>query len=86
MIAIELFGIPRLRAGTGLIRLDASSVEQALRELGVVCPELGVWVLQRGRLHEACKLSINGERFVSDLQTPLKEGDTLLLLSADMGG
>ena len=31
-------------------------------------------------------LSLNGERFVSDRATPLNDGDTLLLLSADVGG
>jgi molybdopterin converting factor small subunit len=86
MIAIELFGIPRLRAGTGLIRLEASSVGEALSALAKVCPELEDSVLRGGVLHEACKLCVNGERFVSDPHTPLSDGDTLLLLSADVGG
>jgi molybdopterin converting factor small subunit len=86
MIAIEFYGVPRLRAGTSLMRLEASTVGQALRELGRVCPALVNSVLHGGAIHEAFKLSLNGDRFVSDPETPLSEGDTLLLLSADVGG
>jgi molybdopterin synthase sulfur carrier subunit len=86
MIEIEFYGVPRLRAGRSRLRLEASSVGQALRELGRACPTLEDSVLQDGRVHEAYKLSLNGERFVSDPQTPLTAGDVLLLLSADVGG
>ena len=86
MIAIELYGVPRLRAGTGLLHLEASTVGQALRELGRVCPALRDSVLRPELLHAVYKLSLNGERFVSDPETPLADGDVLLLLSADVGG
>jgi sulfur-carrier protein len=86
MIAIELYGVPRMRAGTGLLHLEASTVGQALRELGRVCPALRDSVLRPELLHAVFKLSLNGERFVSDPETPLADGDVLLLLSADVGG
>ena len=86
MIAIEFYGVPRLRAETRLVRLEASTVGQALRELGRICPALEGSVLRQGTIHEAFKLSLNGERFVSDPETFLNEGDVLLLLSADVGG
>ena len=86
MVEIEFYGIPRLRAGTNRLRLDASSVGQALRELARVCPALADSVLGDGRVQQAYRLSLNGERFISDPQTPLTEGDILLLLSADVGG
>jgi sulfur-carrier protein len=86
MIAIEFYGVPRLRAGTGLLHLEASSVGQAMCELGRVCPALAHSVLCPELLHSVYKLSLNGERFVSDPETPLAEGDVLLLLSADVGG
>ena len=86
MIEIEFYGVPRLRAGTNRLRLEASSVGQALRELAVACPGLRESVLPDGRIQPAYKLSLNGECFVSDPQTPLSEGDVLLLLSADVGG
>ncbi len=86
MIAIELYGVPRLRAGTPLLHLEASTVGQALRELGRMCPALKSSVLRPELMHAVYKLSLNGERFVSDPETPLAEGDVLLLLSADVGG
>jgi hypothetical protein len=86
MIAIEFYGVPRLRADARLVRVEASTVGQALRELGRVCPGLEGTVLRQGAIHEAFKLSLNGQRFVSDPETELTEGDVLLLLSADVGG
>jgi molybdopterin converting factor small subunit len=86
MIAIEFYGVPRLRAGTRMVRLEASTIRQALRELGRVCPALEDSVLRQGTIHEAYRLSLNGERFVSDVDTAVHEGDVLLLLSADVGG
>jgi len=86
MIAIEFYGVPRLRAGTGLLHLEASTVGQALRELGRVCRALESSVLRPELLHAVYKLSLNGERFVSDPETPLTDGDVLLFLSADVGG
>ena len=86
MIAIEFYGVPRLRAGTRLMKLEASTVGQALRELGRVCPALKDPVLHSGAVPEFYKLNLNGQRFVSDPETPLEDGDVLLLLSADAGG
>ena len=86
MIVIEFYGVPRLRAGIGRMQIEASSLGQALLELGRLCPALEESVLQRGTVLEAYKLSLNCERFVTDPMTPLTEGDVLLLLSADVGG
>ena len=85
-VTIELFGVPRLRAGVGLLRVDAASVSAALLALGNACPALEGAVVERGRLMPSYRLSLNGERFVSEPETPLSAGDVLLLLSADVGG
>lgn len=88
MIHIELFGVPRLRAGTGRLAVEGASVGEALRALASACPALAREVMPpdgRG-LHPAYRLSLNGDRFVSDPATPLADGDTLLLLAADVGG
>ena len=86
MIVIEFYGIPRLRAGTGSVALEAVTLGQALRELANVVPALDGSVLREGTIHPVYKLSLNGERFVTDPDTPLGNGDVLLLLSADAGG
>jgi len=86
VITIELFGVPRLRAGTGCVRLDASSLGSALGGLGRMCPALDGALLAGERIHPAYRVCLNGDRFVTDPATPLAEGDVLLLLSADVGG
>jgi molybdopterin converting factor small subunit len=89
MITFEFFGVPRLRAGTDRLTLDAParSLGLALDGLGRACPALAGSVLQDGgRVHPAYRLCLNGEQFVSDPGTPLADGDVLLLLAADVGG
>jgi sulfur-carrier protein len=86
MIMIEFYGVPRRRAGTASVTLEAATLGQALQELGRVVPALNGSVLEQGTVHEVYKLSLNGERFVSDPSTPLCDGDVLLLMSADVGG
>jgi molybdopterin converting factor small subunit len=85
-LTIELFGVPRIRAGSPSVTLSASCVGEALRELARICPTLDGSVVRDGAIHPAYRLSLNGERFVSDLATPLADGDVLLLMSADVGG
>jgi molybdopterin converting factor small subunit len=86
MIAVEFYGVPRHRTGTPLVRLEAATIGQALRELSSLFPALAEPSLAQGALPTVFKLSLNGDRFVSDPATPLQDGDTLLLLSADVGG
>jgi molybdopterin converting factor small subunit len=87
MITIELYGVPRLRAGTGRVTLaEAATLALALDALGQTCPALDGTVIHSGRVHPAYRLSLNGDRFVSDPETPLSDGDVLLLMAADVGG
>ena len=88
MIHIELYGVPRLRAGTARLTVEGTSVAEALDALAHACPALADHVIrpEGGGLHAAYRLSLNGDRFISDPATPLADGDTLLLLAADVGG
>jgi molybdopterin converting factor small subunit len=86
MITIELFGVPRLRAGVPMIRLEAVDVGSALRGLATACPGLDGSVVLDGRVGPSYRLSLNGDRFVAEPETVLVEGDVLLLLAADVGG
>ena len=87
MVRVELFGAPRLRAGAALVDVEGTTLGQALVALGFACPALaGAVLAPGGGVHPAYKLSLNGDRFVSDPSTPLADGDALLLLSADVGG
>ncbi|MBX6314681.1 MAG: MoaD/ThiS family protein [Isosphaeraceae bacterium] len=86
MIIIELFGVPRIRAGTGRVALEAATLGEALRALSKSCPGLEGPVLRGGSVHPAYRISLNGDRFVTDPATALSDGDSLLLLGADVGG
>ncbi len=86
VITIELFGVPRLRAGTAQVRLDAASLATALGGLGRLCPALDGPVIAGGALHPAYLACLNGQNFVSDPATPLADGDVLLVMAADVGG
>ena len=85
-VAIELFGVPRLRAGVGKVTVEAATVGAALEALARACPTLASSVLVGGALHPAYTLNLNGEQFVTDMATPLADGDTVILLTADAGG
>jgi molybdopterin converting factor small subunit len=87
MIAVEFYGVPRSRTGVRSCEIEARSIGEALESLQRLFT--GLEVLVRGdleTLNPAYRLSLNGDRFVSDPAVELKPGDTLLLLSADVGG
>lgn len=85
-VRFEFFGVPRLRAGRAELSVEGETVGEALGALARALPKLGGMLLPGPALHPAYRLSLNGERFVSDPETPLAEGDCLLLLAADVGG
>jgi len=85
-VTIELYGVPRVRAGRRECSVSASTVADAVRSLERQCPELTGSVIIDGCLHAAYRLSLNGERFISDPTTPLAAGDSLVLVAADAGG
>ena len=85
MIA-EFFGTIRIRAGAASLELDAATLGEALNRLAEAFPSLNGTVIFGDSVHRAFRVSLNGDRFVSDPKTPLQDADRLLLLSADMGG
>ena len=82
---VEFFGIPRERAGISRLEVQAESLGQLLGTLAARIPSLGD-LIGANRLDPACVASLNGDRFVSDMATPLRENDCVLILSADAGG
>jgi molybdopterin converting factor small subunit len=86
MVTIELYGVPRLKAGIARLSVEAASVAEALAALAGECPALRGTVLEGREVSPAYRLSVNGERFVTDPAAPLADGDALILLSADVGG
>lgn len=89
-IRVEFYGIARQRAGASELELDAdaaeSPLESVLDQIVRKLPGFGEESLIEGRLHPALAANLDGERFVSDPATPIRDGQCLLILSADAGG
>lgn len=86
-VRIELYGVPRIKAGCARVDVEAATLSEALLGLAQNCPALaGSVVLENGTLRPAYRVSLNSERFLTDPATELAAGDVLLLLAADVGG
>jgi len=85
-VEVELFGIPRQRAGCGRISVDATTVGDAIDAIQRHLPALTDLRQHDGSLSGHYLLSLDGERFLTDLAELLAADARLLLLSADAGG
>ena len=90
VIQVELFGIPRQRAGAATIRMELPGEQIALasvyQELGRRFPDFAAACLDGGRLRPEYIVNLGGDRFVSDPGVVVRSGDSLLMMSADAGG
>lgn len=86
MVRIELFGVPRMRAGVDEVSVEATSLGEALRALAAACPVLDRGVVLGGALSRGYLVAVNGLQMTSDPATALRDGDVLVLMSADAGG
>lgn len=85
-IIVEFFGIPRLRMGGAKLELEAGSLDDLLQQLAILSPSFEQGCLSQGQLAPEFLVSINGRQFTRDNNTPLRAGDQVLILSADVGG
>lgn len=88
---IELFGVARLRAKTAQVSVTlppGASLRTALSALAEAVPELLGSVLTEDGDHlmHGFACNVNGQAFVKDMRTSLKDGDSVLILSSDAGG
>jgi len=82
---VELLGVPRERAGVAELELHADTLGQLLTALVVRFPSLAELITPKG-LEPSVVANLNGDRFVRDPQTRLRQSDSVLILSADAGG
>ncbi len=85
-VRVEFFGLARERAGVAEMEVEAKSVGAALRQVSNRLPQLQDVCLDGNRLRAGYLANINGRTFVSDPCTVLRAGDSLLILSSDVGG
>lgn len=86
MVLVELFGIPRARAGVAKTTATGSCLGEVLADLSDRYPELATTCIEGRRLRAGYTANLRGECFVTDPETQIQEGDTLLLLALDAGG
>ena len=89
-IRVEFFGIARERAGTSELLVElrraAAPLSNVLDEVAARLPELGRELIVDGQLHASLTANLDGACFVHDSATLIRDGQSLLILSADAGG
>jgi molybdopterin converting factor small subunit len=86
MSTVEMFGVPRQRAGCSEATVHGDTVATILSELEGAFAGLRGLRRPDGGLSPHYLLSLDGIRFLSDPNERLEPGSRLLLLSADAGG
>ncbi|HUQ88566.1 MAG TPA: MoaD/ThiS family protein [Vicinamibacterales bacterium] len=82
---VEFLGVSRDRAGIAELHVEADTLGRLLGTLAVRTPGLAELILVN-RLHPSLAANLNGDRFISDPETPLADEDRVLILSSDAGG
>ena len=82
---VEFLGVPRQRAGITELTVEARTLGQLLETLAHRLPSLAE-VIVGGRLQPSFAANLNGDEFITDPGTPLRDNDCVLILSADAGG
>jgi molybdopterin converting factor small subunit len=85
-VDVELFGIPRARAGTSKTTAQGACLGDVLADLARRFPDLAEACIDGRSLRPSYTANLGGRRFVTAPETPLSEGETVLLLSVDAGG
>lgn len=85
-VAVELFGIARARAGTAQTTAVGDCLGDVLADLARRFPGLAESCIEGRNLRPSFTANLSGRRFVTAPETPLSDGDTVLLLSLDAGG
>jgi len=85
-IPVEFFGIPRQRAGVALANAQGSCLGDVLIDLAAQYPLLASDCFEGRGLKQGFVANLNGRRFITDPETPLEQGEPILILSADVGG
>jgi molybdopterin converting factor small subunit len=85
-VTVELFGIARARAATSQTTAEGQCLGDVLADLAARFPGLAESCIDGRSLRPEFTANLGGNRFVRAPETPLGEGDTVLVLSLDAGG
>jgi hypothetical protein len=89
-LRVEFYGMARQWSGASEVGVELSASEVTLHSaLGCIAravPRFSELCLVEGRLHPSLAANLDGQRFVADPATLIRDGQSLLILSADAGG
>ena len=85
-VIVEFFGIPRQRAGRTELSVPAGSLQEVLTAVQEQCPALHDLRKADGKIAGHYRVSLEGERFLTNAQEILPPNSHVLILSADVGG
>ena len=85
-ITVELFGIARSRAGIAQTTAVGNCLGDVLVDLAKRFPQLAESCIDGRRFRSGFAANLGGQRFVTSPETPVSDGDTVLILSVDAGG
>ncbi len=91
-VQVEFFGIPRQRAGLAALEISLPSCDtsatlaEILHILGKQLPDFARDCLRENHLRPGYIANVDGRRFLADSGEKIALGETLLILSADVGG
>lgn len=86
MVTVELYGVPRLRAGASRVEVPAGTLAAVLRALASALPGLAPDIVHDGRLTEHALVAVDGREIVADPELMIADGTVLVLISAAAGG
>ena len=86
MVVVELYGLPRLRAGAERIELAPGRLHALLVEMAAALPGLVPDIIAAGALTEHALVAIDGRSLLIDPAAEIPDGAVLVMISAQAGG
>jgi MoaD family protein len=87
-VEVKVTSVLQRLTGAKVVHGDGGTVGELLSDLDTKYPGFKNQIMQDGSLHRFVNIYLNDEdiRYLSQLNTPLKEGDSISILPALAGG
>jgi len=83
-IRVELFGLPRERTGYAVLTARGQTLGEVLDHIAALNSRFAMACLDGTHLRDGLLANVNGRQFTTDTNYPLRDGDAVLILSADV--
>lgn len=86
MVTVELYGLPRLRAGAERCAVSPGPLRDILAALAAALPGLVPDIIVDGQLSEHALIAVDGRDLLVDPCADVADGAVLVMISAQAGG